>query len=80
MIRFERFFLGRLLTAQDRRRSFESAVTSSFFESIVELWIANKYEEWLRPLISAITHISCAVYSCSSATEEEILKGNIRLG
>ena len=48
---------------------FESAVTSSFFESSVTLWIVNKYERWPRPLISAIIHIPCAIYSCSSVTE-----------
>ena len=37
-----------------------------YFESV------NKQGQWLLPLISAIIHIPCAVYSYSLATEEEI--------
>ena len=34
--------------------------------------VGNKLDEWPRPLISAIIHILCEVYSCALATEEEI--------
>ena len=72
----ERFFLtiGQLIVARDHR--FESALLNDIF---LRNWryalIGNKRKRWPRPLISAIIHIPCAVYSCSLEAVERRSEG-----
>ena len=69
------FIVGQLVEARDHTK-FESALLNDIF---LRKWryalIGNKRKRWPRPLISAIIHIPCAVYSCSLVAVERRSEG-----
>ena len=70
-----RFIVGQLTIAWDHT-TFESALLNDIF---LRKWryalIGNKRKRWPRPLISAMIHIPCAVYSCSLEAVERRSEG-----